>query len=118
MILTRDEENPELLQLCLKWVLFANRPLNPQEFYFAVQFGIDEGCTGSWDQESEDLERLKAFVRSSSKGLAEATRNKASVVQFIHESVREFLLGEYGNQWSGATVNIAGGSHEVLRDCC
>jgi ankyrin repeat protein len=118
MILTRDGENPELLQLCLKWVLFANRPLKPQEFYFAVQFGIDKGCTGSWDQESEDLERLKAFVRTSSKGLAEATRNKASVVQFIHESVREFLLGRYGKQWSGASVNVAGHSHEILRNCC
>ncbi|KAK4443582.1 Inversin [Podospora aff. communis PSN243] len=118
MILTRDGENPELLRLCLSWVLFANRPLSPQEFYFAVQFGIDEECTGSWDQEREDLETLKAFVRTCSKGLAEATRVKKSVVQFIHESVREFLLGRYGDQWSGASVNVAGHSHEMLRDCC
>ncbi|KAK0640873.1 ankyrin repeat-containing domain protein [Cercophora newfieldiana] len=118
MILTRDGENLDLLQISLKWILFANRPLNPQEFYFGVQFSLDEGCSGSWDLESEDLDSIKAFVRTASKGLAEVTRNEASNVQFIHESVREFLLGKHGNQWFEAADNIAGHSHELLRDCC
>jgi hypothetical protein len=42
-----------------------------------------------------DLEQIKTFMRNSSKGLAEVTRNKASEVQFIHESIRDFLLGKY-----------------------
>lgn len=29
MILTRDKENPKLLQVCLRWILFANAPLKP-----------------------------------------------------------------------------------------
>jgi hypothetical protein len=58
---------------------------------------------------------MKTFVRSSSKGLAEVTRNKASEVQFIHESVRDFLLDKYEDQWSG---NFVGHSHEILRNCC
>ncbi|KAL6228878.1 hypothetical protein BDW75DRAFT_125123 [Aspergillus navahoensis] len=58
---------------------------------------------------------MKTFVKSSSKGLAEVTRNK---VQFIHESVREFLLSEDGAQWSGASGNLVGLGHQHLRDCC
>jgi hypothetical protein len=61
---------------------------------------------------------MKTFVRSSSKGLAEVTRNKASEVQFIHESVRDFLLDKYEDQWSGASGNFVGHSHDILRNCC
>jgi hypothetical protein len=123
MILTRDEEDPKLLQICLQWILFANRPLKPQELYFAVQFGLKEApCSGQWDQETVDLDAMKAFVRHSSKGLAGVTRSsKTPEVQFIHESVRDFLLGKYGaGQLSGAILsgNSKGQSHELLRDCC
>jgi ankyrin repeat protein len=118
MILTRDGENLQRLQVCLKWILFATRPLKPQELYFAIQLGLDKECSGYWDQEDVELDQMKTFVRSSSKGLAEVTRNKASEVQFIHESVRDFLLGKYESQWSGAAGNFIGHSHEILRNCC
>ncbi|XP_044721314.1 NACHT domain-containing protein [Hirsutella rhossiliensis] len=75
MILTRDEENLLRLQLCLKWILFAMRPLKPQELYFAIELGCDKECTGYWDEEDVDLDTIKAFVRMCSKGLAEVTRN-------------------------------------------
>lgn len=118
MILTRDGDNIEQLQLCLNWILFASRALKPEELYFAIQLGSDKECTGFWDQADVEPEAMKTFVRTSSKGLAEVTRNKASEVQFIHESVRDFLLGKYGNQWSGASENPTGHGHQVLRDCC
>ena len=118
MILTRDGENLERLQICLKWILFATRPLKPQELYFAVYLGLEKECSGYWDQEDVDLDQIKTFVRSASKGLAEVTRNKASEVQFIHESVRDFLLGKYEGQWSGASGNFVGHSHEILGHCC
>jgi ankyrin repeat protein len=118
MILTRDGENLERLQLCLKWILFATRPLKPQELYFAIQFGLDKDCSSCWDQEDVELDQIKTYVRSSSKGLAEVTRNKASEVQFIHESVRDFLLGKYEGQWSGVSGNFVGHGHEILRNCC
>ncbi|KAH9204507.1 hypothetical protein DL95DRAFT_398411, partial [Leptodontidium sp. 2 PMI_412] len=118
MILTRYGENRERLQVCLKWILFATRPLKPQELYFAVQLGLDKERSGFWDQEDMDLEQIKTFVRSSSKGLAEVTRNKASEVQFIHETVRDFLLGKYEGQWSTVSGNLVGHGHEILRNCC
>ncbi|KAL6828181.1 ankyrin repeat-containing domain protein [Trichoderma camerunense] len=118
MILTRDGENLEKLHLCLKWILFANRPLKPQELYFAVQLGYDQECSGCWDRNDIELDEIKTFVRSYSKGLAEVTRNKAAEVQFIHESVRDFLLSKYESQWSEASGNFLGNSHNLLRDCC
>lgn len=118
MILKRDEENLEQLHICLKWVLFAMRPLKPQEFYFAVQLSIDQENSGYWDQEDIGLDQMGTFVRTSSKGLVEVTRNKASEVQFIHESVRDFLLGRYGRQWSRAPESFKGHCHEKLKDCC
>jgi ankyrin repeat protein len=118
MILARDGENLERLQACLKWILFATRPLKPQELYFAIQLSLDKECSTCWDQEDVDLDQIKTFVRSSSKGLAEVTRNKASEVQFIHESVRDFLLGKYKGQWSGVSSNFVGHAQEMLRNCC
>ncbi|KAL6811185.1 hypothetical protein GGI42DRAFT_211644 [Trichoderma sp. SZMC 28013] len=120
MILMRDGENLDRLHVCLKWILFANRPLRPQELYFAIQFINDEECSGYWDRNDVELEEMKTFVRNSSKGLAEVTRNKDSEVgvQFIHESVRDFLLSKYETQWSEASDNFMGNSHKLLRDCC
>ena len=117
MMLTRDGQNLVRLQVCLKWILFATRPLKPQELYFAIQISLDNECL-SWDQEDVELDQMKTFVRSSSKGLAEVTRNKASEVQFIHESVRDFLLGKYKGQWTGVSGNFVGNSHEDLKKCC
>ncbi|KAH8761685.1 hypothetical protein F5883DRAFT_716795 [Diaporthe sp. PMI_573] len=118
MILKRDEENLEQLHICLKWVLFATRPLKPQEFYFAVQLSIDKENSSYWDEEDIGLDQMRTFVRTSSKGLAEVTRNKASEVQFIHESVRDFLLGRYGRQWSRVSESFEGHCHDKLKDCC
>ncbi|TVY68789.1 Vegetative incompatibility protein HET-E-1 [Lachnellula suecica] len=119
MILTRDGENLEQLRVCLKCVLFALRPLEPQELYFAVQLGLNRESSTYWDQDDINIDQLRTFVRSSSKGLAEATRyGQASEVQFIHESVRDFLLGNYENQWSGVSSNFLGHGHELLKECC
>jgi ankyrin repeat protein len=118
MILARDRKNLEQMKLCLSWVLFAIRPLKPQELYFAIQLGLDKACSAYWDTDDIDIDSMKTFVKSSSKGLVEVTRNKAGEVQFIHESVREFLLSEDGARWSGASGNLVGHGHRHLRDCC
>jgi hypothetical protein len=52
MILKRDEENLEQLHICLRWVLFAIRPLKPQELYFAVQLSINKENSSYWDEEA------------------------------------------------------------------
>ncbi|KAH0499241.1 hypothetical protein TgHK011_006446 [Trichoderma gracile] len=118
MILTRDSDNLDRLHLCLRWILFATRPLKPLELYFAVQFGHDNESSGFWDQTDVEIDEMKTFVSTSSKGLAEVTRNKVPKVQFIHESVRDFLQEKYEAQWSEASGGFVGHSHVLLRDCC
>ncbi|KAF4507931.1 hypothetical protein G6O67_004377 [Ophiocordyceps sinensis] len=106
MIMTRDGKDVVRLQLCLQWVLFAARPLKPQELYFAIELGCDDECSGLWDHDDPSLDEMKNLVRRRSKGLAEVTRNKASEVQFIHESVRDFLLDRYQRQWPADSGNF------------
>jgi hypothetical protein len=119
MILTRDcEEMPEL-RLCTQWVLFAMRPLKPQELYFAVHIGIGNTMSTSWNKESITIDDIRRFVQSSSKGLAEVTRSRVPTVQFIHESVRDFLLENGGKTlWPNFSEQFVGHSHEILKGCC
>ena len=95
-ILTRDSHNRDGLILCIQWVLFAKQPLSPEQLYHAILSSIDPEAVTDWDPEETTNEVIKLFILDCSKGLAEATVSKAPRVQFIHESVRDFLLKENG----------------------
>ena len=116
-ILTRDQGNMEELILCLQWILYTKYPLRQEEVYYAILSGTDpELLTSSTSEEitTQDMER---FILSCSKGLAETTRLKARTVEFIHESVREFLLGKNG--FSKLRLELGRGlSHDRLKQCC
>ena len=119
MILTRDCENMQELQLCIQWVLFAVRPLKPQELYFAVHFGAGQSIPISWDIDSISLNDINRFVQSSSKGLAEVSKSKKPTVQFIHESVRDFLFKDGKRKlWPTLAEQFVGRSHDILKNCC
>ncbi|KAM0254836.1 hypothetical protein ACHAQJ_006376 [Trichoderma viride] len=111
-----DETSCETL-LCLQWLLFSKTPLRPEELYFAVR--SNNSSTWALDEISKhDMER---FVLNSSKGLAEITApGYSKKVQFIHESVRDFLLKENGLReiWPDVGSDIQGQSHERLKQCC
>ncbi|KAL6405043.1 ankyrin repeat and protein kinase domain-containing protein 1 [Ilyonectria robusta] len=123
-ILTRDEENMEHLRLCILWILYAKRPLRQEEYYHALWSGLSP--EGLVDPEIPDLtasdatDRVKAFVISSSKGLAEITKSKQPTVQFIHESVSDFLVKDKGLQelWPDLGLDGVIQSHERLKQCC
>ncbi|GFF40652.1 ankyrin repeat and protein kinase domain-containing protein 1 [Aspergillus udagawae] len=126
-ILRRDKENMAGLRLCILWILLAKRPLQPQEFYHALWSGLalegeadeqipDVGVPGA----SESLNRFNRCVISNSKGLAELTKSKQPTVQFIHESVRDFLVKERGlhELWPDLGFEWESSSHETLKKCC
>lgn len=127
-LLRRDNVNMDDLLLCLQWILFAKRPLRREEFYFAMEAGLhhDLGHDGGWRPEQWDpqavtTEDMNKFVLSSSKGLAELTKSrKAPTVQFIHESVRDFLIKDGGlcNLWPTFEGQVASLSHDKLKKCC
>ncbi|KAI1158830.1 hypothetical protein F5B18DRAFT_65083 [Nemania serpens] len=91
-ILRRDSKNMADLLLCIQWILYAKRPLKPEEFYYAVVAGLDPESLAEWDPQYTTKDDMNRFVSSSSKGLAEVTKSSTGTVQFIHESVRDFLL--------------------------
>ncbi|KXH39491.1 pfs domain-containing protein [Colletotrichum salicis] len=120
-ILTRDKDNVDELLLCIQWILFAERPLTRSEFYFAMLSRLPE------HQEilaAQDLkvtnECMDRYVISSSKGLAETLESGFGTIQFIHESVKDFLIknGGYQELWPGVGANFHSLSHEQLKQLC
>ncbi|KAG9962319.1 purine and uridine phosphorylase, partial [Aureobasidium melanogenum] len=81
-ILTRDTENMDNLKLCLKWILYAERPLSPEELYFAILSTSSSAPATAWDPENIKIEYIKRFILSSSKGLAEVTKSRTPTIQF------------------------------------
>ncbi|KAF2846472.1 hypothetical protein T440DRAFT_471752 [Plenodomus tracheiphilus IPT5] len=119
-ILTRDTHNKDRLVLCIQWILFAKQPLSPEQLYHAILSGVDLEVVAEWDPEEITKSVVKRFILDSSKGLAEVTASKEQRVQFIHESVRDFLLKEngLGKIWPELRSNFKGQSHERLKQCC
>ncbi|KAF5585412.1 ankyrin 3 [Fusarium pseudoanthophilum] len=118
-ILTRDDANKDELLLCIQWVLFARNPLKPEQLYFAIRSHA-ECSTCKWDRDEIGEVAIGNFILSSSKGLAEVTRvKKDPTVQFIHESVKDFLLKENGLRVILETGgDIGAESHDQLKRCC
>ncbi|RYP93093.1 hypothetical protein DL770_000839 [Monosporascus sp. CRB-9-2] len=119
-LLTRDCHNQNELLLCIQWVLFAREPLKPEELYFAVLSGTEPDDLSKWNPDEISMALIKTFILNCSKGLAEITKSKIPTVQFIHESVRDFLLKENGLRavWTNLGGNLHAESHERLAHCC
>lgn len=95
-MLRRDRFEMEELLLCLQWILFSKRPLRPEEFYHAMVVGCNQVPPEPSYSEFVTNQSIARFVTSSSKGLAEITVSHVPTVQFIHESVQDFLLKDGG----------------------
>ncbi|KAL4722211.1 hypothetical protein ACLX1H_010989 [Fusarium chlamydosporum] len=121
-MLRRDSEDPENLLLSIEWILYAKRPLKWEELYFALISGQPHALT-VWDCEDLAIQDIKDFILSFSKGLAEITRPESETVQFIHESVRDFLLKDGGlrdlrRDLLVADENFESLAHDRLKECC
>ncbi|KAK6822842.1 hypothetical protein PG987_014387 [Apiospora arundinis] len=119
-ILTRDSKNTPGLLLCIQWVLFARQPLTPKQLYFAIVSGLEPESLAACHTEDITDDDIAKYILNNSKGLAESTRSKLPTIQFIHESVRDFLWKEKGLQtiWPDAGSNVKGKSHEALKQAC
>jgi ankyrin repeat protein len=119
-ILQRGIQHNKYLVPILQWVSFAQRPLTREELYFAVRSGSTDFVTSQpWDSEEDDAEAMNLFILDSSKGLAEMTKGKTPTIQFIHESVRDYLR-ETGFAALAPELrgNLLGLTHEYLKRCC
>ncbi|EGC45395.1 pfs domain-containing protein [Histoplasma capsulatum var. duboisii H88] len=119
-ILTRNKQNNEKFLLCMQWLLFAKRLLSPEELYLAILSGTSDEDIPTREAIDIQPDRVVKYLLNCSKGLAEAIGSRNRTMQFIHQSVRDFLLGEYGLQLVDPNLgdNIIGQSHERLKQCC
>lgn len=115
-IILRDDKHKDEFLLCLRWILYASRPLSLREWYFAMMAGI--GGRLKWTKGVTD-HRMETFLLSSSKGLAELTKGKMITAQFIHESVRSFLIDQGGfEEICDNRETLRSTVHEDLKQCC
>ncbi|GFN21442.1 Pfs, NACHT and Ankyrin domain protein [Aspergillus tubingensis] len=126
-ILRRDNEDMEALLFCILWILYAKRPLQPKEFYHAVWSGLslnslvdDRIPDVTIPNATDGLDQFDRYIIHSSKGLAEVTKSKEPTVQFIHESVRDFLIKDNGlfELWPELGLDCERLGHEKLKQCC
>ncbi|KAI6779949.1 Ankyrin-1 [Emericellopsis cladophorae] len=124
-LLTRDQENMEELRLSIMWILYAQRPLRPEEFYHAMWAGLLLESKGDPEMPNVNAPgaatRFNGCVISYTKGLAEITKDKENpAVQFIHESVRDFLARDDGllSIWPELGADLEARSHDRLKSCC
>ncbi|RGP69077.1 hypothetical protein FLONG3_7930 [Fusarium longipes] len=123
-LLRRDKTNMEELLLSVLWTLLSKRPLTPGEYYHALWSGLS--LEGLADLDPPNIDTSDAddcfdrCVISSSKGLSEITRAEDPIVQFIHESVRDFLIKDKGlhGLWPELGADWESSGHERLKLCC
>jgi hypothetical protein len=120
----RNAEDPEgnrYLLSVLQWIAFARRPMSLQDLYFAVRSQDSEfQVPHPFTLHGISLVTMKLFILNCSKSLAELTTSgRKPTVQFIHESVRDFL-NETGFDilTPERTVPLLGFAHDNLTQCC
>lgn len=100
---------PESLKL-IKWVCFATRPLSVSELRWAMAISADysslHACQNAEDYIPDDDRMMNQIVKLS-RGLAEVTTGDDLIVQFIHQSVKDFFVNK---GLSGLVEKIVGGS--------
>ncbi|KAI1121221.1 ankyrin repeat-containing domain protein [Nemania abortiva] len=118
-IIRKDNLNIAEFLLSIQWILYAQRPLRIEAYYFAILVGLNPNDTPiEWDHGQITRDDMRRFVSSSSKGLAEVTRS--GTVRFIHQSVRDFFIkgGGISELWPELGVGFQYQSNDTLKDCC
>ncbi|KAL7803977.1 hypothetical protein V8C43DRAFT_320587 [Trichoderma afarasin] len=79
----------------IKWICFARQPLSVDELRWALAINADysslNACQNAEDYIPDD-NRMKKQIVKLSRGLAEFTTGHRPIVQFIHQSVKDFFL--------------------------
>lgn len=82
----------EFLLPSLLWVLFGEDWFSASDLYFATKIGAGRLTSEDWTKTETTQEQIRLFILNSSKGLIEFSKGQWPRAQFIHESVREYLI--------------------------
>ncbi|KAH0538071.1 hypothetical protein FGG08_005333 [Glutinoglossum americanum] len=123
-ILERLKDRSQSLQL-MQWISFAQRPLSLEELRFAMAVDADvpySSLTECQKSEAyvETKEDMEKRVKSLSGGLAEVKeRQSRQVAQFIHRSVKDYLLQRGLQQLESSPMDgVIGRAHFRLSRSC
>ncbi|KAH7304480.1 putative Pfs NB-ARC and ankyrin-domain-containing protein, partial [Stachybotrys elegans] len=114
----------------IRWICFANRSLSPDELRWALVIDATpppqslEECR-SKDDWISNTDRMKKRVQALSRGLVEViTSSDTQVVQFIHQSVKDYFIDEgisildQSSKPEAPTADMEGHAHYQLSRAC
>jgi hypothetical protein len=114
-------EDDEMLIQTMQWMMYARGWLGLEQLYFGIHTEmLLDGTLERWDPDEITVEVMERFIVNCSRGLVEFMRYKRYPrMQFIHESVRDYLFGGGLAQLAPAiSNNLAGASHDYLKRSC
>lgn len=129
---TKSEDRQNMLRL-LQLVFYAQRSLSLTEVRYALAFGCRSHASyAEWSQSSEYVrndEQMEKRIREHSKGLVEIAQSaeydqdpassRRTIVQFIHQSVRDFLTADgFSFLRDSRQRTNTGDGHEFIKIVC
>lgn len=119
-LLAIDKPDKNETVLMLQWILFSKRPLTAKELFYATLAGTDAGSLGTPDPSTITPDHIRRRITNSSRGLIEVRKDGSDTVQFIHETVNDFLLRDRRLQTLDPILELdpIGTSHGRLSACC
>jgi hypothetical protein len=116
-----EDDYPHTLRL-MRWVCLAERPLTVKEASFAMSLPDTELCPSESPPVQLELPAHDSMLRqviSLSGGLIESKQHKnEQILQFIHQSVKDFLLKDGLGFLDLASNNPIGRGHHQLSVIC
>ena len=125
--LVRDMDERSASLKLIQWICFAARPLSLDELRWAMVVEADGPCMSLREcQSKEDYVRdrvtMERRVKTLSCGLAEAIMSSnRRVVQFIHQSVKDFFIEKGMSALEGSLMTtdlVIGSAHYRLSRTC
>ncbi|EGX48575.1 hypothetical protein AOL_s00080g204 [Orbilia oligospora ATCC 24927] len=120
-LLGKDNTHKEETLLILQWQLFVASDLEPQGLYEAVIAGTAPESLVPEARQNPliTLDVIKRYITSTSKGLIEVSKSSLRS-QFIHETVRDFLLRNQRLETLYPILKdqMVKASHKRLAGCC
>jgi hypothetical protein len=119
-LLSNDNPDKHETILMLQCILFTRRPLKPEELYFAMIAGTNPENLEAWNRSKITADIIRRRITTSSRGLIKTRKGQGETVQFIHESVNNFLLRNRRLETLDPTLELdaIGISNDCLRACC
>ena len=113
-----EEEKKAFSLKCFKLAYFAFKPLPVEHFEFVVRLDLDD--SQKLVDFVEEMNSPEKILTDLSCGLLEVPENQ-SIVQFVHESVKDFLI-EKGFRMLDGFLNtkslVVCRGHEYILRCC